>query len=199
MTGFSGPQIFKVVVIGDGATGKTCLLITYTTNAFPEEYIPTVFDNYLAKVSLDGEEHQLHLWDTAGQDDYDRLRPLSYPQTDCFVILFSVDNPGSLHNVEHKWYPEITTHDPKVPFLIVGNKQDLRNDPRTIEKLAAIKELPVTYDQGKALADKLGAAAYVDCSAKTKFGVKEAFENVISAILDSAEQKAKEEKGCVIQ
>lgn len=186
-------------MIGDGATGKTCLLITYTTNAFPQEYVPTVFDNYSAKVSLDGEEYHLHLWDTAGQDDYDRLRPLSYPQTDCFVVLFSVDNPGSLHNVEMKWHPEITDHDPKVPFVLVSNKQDLRHDPCTIERLAEMKESPVTYDQGKTLAEKLGAAAYVDCSAKTKFGVREIFENVVSAILDSAEQRDKTEKGCVIQ
>ena len=186
------------MVIGDGATGKTCLLITYTTNAFPEEYVPTVFDNYLAKIAIDGEEHQLHLWDTAGQDDYDRLRPLSYPQTDCFVILFSVDNPGSLHNVEHKWHPEITEHDPKVPFVLVGNKQDLRHDPRTVERLAEMKDAPVTHEQGKLLAEKLGAAAYVDCSAKTNFGLKEVFDSVILATLES-EQKAKRDKGCIIQ
>lgn len=186
-------------MIGDGSTGKTCLLITYTTNAFPEEYVPTVFDNYLAKVSLDGVEHQLHLWDTAGQDDYDRLRPLAYPQTDCFVVLFSVDNPGSLHNVEHKWYPEITRYQPEVPFVLVGNKQDLRHEPGTMKRLGEMKESPVTYDQGKTLAEKLGAAAYVDCSAKTKVGVSEVFDNVVSAILDSVEQRAKIEKGCVIQ
>lgn len=78
------------------------------------------FDNYSAPMQVDTIQVSLGLWDTAGQEDYDRLRPLSYPQTDVFLICFSVASPSSFENVTSKWYPEIKHHCPDAPIILVG-------------------------------------------------------------------------------
>ena len=89
-------QGIKCVVVGDLTVGKTCLLESYTSGAYQEPYIKMcLVDNYSAKVIVDEREVNLGLWDTAAQEDYDRLRPLAYPQTDVFLVCFSVVDPSS--------------------------------------------------------------------------------------------------------
>ena len=118
-----------------------------TTNSFPGDYIPTVFDNYSANVMVDGKPVSLGLWDTAGQEDYDRLRPLSYPQTDVFLVAFSLVSPTSLENVEAKWFPELKHHAPNVPIILVGTKADLRDEPGPVAKLKEQRMEPVSPEQ----------------------------------------------------
>eukprot|EP01099_Mayorella_cantabrigiensis_P003120 TRINITY_DN2432_c0_g5_i1.p1 TRINITY_DN2432_c0_g5~~TRINITY_DN2432_c0_g5_i1.p1 ORF type:complete len:186 (-),score=42.64 TRINITY_DN2432_c0_g5_i1:68-625(-) len=184
-------QAIKCVVVGDGAVGKTCLLISYATNAFPGEYIPTVFDNYSATVMVDGKAISLGLWDTAGQEDYDRLRPLSYPQTDVFLIAFSVISPASYDNVKQKWHPEIKHHNPDTIIMLCGTKLDLREDKDTIDRLAEKKLTPIRLAQGEQMAKEIGAVRYVECSALTQKGLKEVFDEAIRAVLSFGYERVK--------
>lgn len=191
-------QNIKCVVVGDGAVGKTCLLISYTTNAFPTEYIPTVFDNYSANVMVDGKPVGLGLWDTAGQEDYDRLRPLSYPGTDIFLLCFSVDSPTTFDNVSKKWYQEILLHAPGVPFILIGTKIDLRNDPKTIAELEEKKQAPVTKAQGEALCAELKGYKYMECSALTQEGLKQVFDEAIRCVLFAHNKAQASKPRCLI-
>lgn len=173
----------KLVIVGDGTVGKTSMLISYTTNTFPEEYLPTVFDNYTSTVVVDSITVSLGLWDTAGQEDYDRLRPLSYPQTNVFLVCYSVISPSTFTNVTNKWIPEIRHHCPDTPIVLCGTKIDLRDDPATIQSLQKQNLAPIRREQGVKLSKKIKAYAYVECSALTQKGLHQVFEEAIRAVL----------------
>ncbi|KAI3362595.1 hypothetical protein L3Q82_001682 [Scortum barcoo] len=206
MANGTGTIMLKCVVVGDGAVGKTCLLMSYANDAFPEEYVPTVFDHYAVSVNVGGKQYLLGLYDTAGQEDYDRLRPLSYPMTDVFLICFSVVNPASFQNVREEWVPELQEYAPSVPYLLIGTQIDLRDDPKTIAKLNDMKEKPIATEQGQKLAKEvlkyaiqkdtekkekcsIGACCYVECSALTQKGLKTVFDEAIIAILAPKKKK----------
>lgn len=199
--GPSTPSI-KCVVVGDGAVGKTCLLMSYSNNKFPSDYVQTVFDNYAVTVMVADEPHMLLLFDTAGQEDFDRLRPLSYPQTDIFLICFSVTTPASFENAREKWIPEVRYYCPGVPYLIVGTQIDLRNDPATLKRLAKSNLMPISAAQGEKLARDMGAVKYLECSALTQVGLKAVFDNAIVATLYPPKQATanvfKKKKKCVV-
>ncbi|SMN19808.1 similar to Saccharomyces cerevisiae YNL180C RHO5 Non-essential small GTPase of the Rho/Rac subfamily of Ras-like proteins [Maudiozyma saulgeensis] len=223
----------KCVVIGDGAVGKTSLLISYTTNTFPQDYVPTVFDNYTTTVSLrdpnapasnsnndsieqdtpsgpistHSNEHlrvfKLNLWDTAGQEEYDRLRPLSYPQTDIFLICFSVTERNSFRNVCDKWLPELKSNSNiennslftkfnKLPILLIGTKSDLEG---TINETDSNF---ISQEEIQKCVEDNGFMGYVQCSAMTQIGVREVFERAIDAVVFEPERLANKQKKSII-
>jgi len=193
------------MVVGDGSVGKTCMLISYTTNSFPGEYVPTVFDNYTANAIVDGNPINLGLWDTAGSEEYNTLRPLSYPGTDVFIICFSLCSPSSFENVKQKWHPEVTHFNPKTPIVLVGTKLDLRENPETIESLKENNLEPIPYEQGEKLAKEVGAAKYLECSALTQKNLPQVFEEAVKAVFSYHKEKASQsgknqnKQKCIVQ
>ena len=185
----------KLVIVGDGACGKTCLLIVFSKDQFPEVYVPTVFETYVADIEVGNKTVELALWDTAGQEDYDRLRPLSYPDTDVILMCFSIDSPDSLENVPEKWAPEVRHFCPNVPIILVGNKKDLRNDENTKRELAKMKQVPVKSEEGHEICDRIGGKCYMECSAKTKENVREVFYAATNAALEKRKKIRRHRKG----
>ncbi|KAE8542731.1 hypothetical protein D1P53_000793 [Cryptococcus gattii VGV] len=186
-------QSIKCVVVGDGAVGKTCLLISYTTNSFPGEYVPTVFDNYSASVLVDGRPVSLGLWDTAGQEDYDLSFPLPSP---------SPALPALNAHSDPQWIPEIRHHAPTTPILLIGTKLDLRDDPVTLSRLKERRFQPISFEMGVRCAREIGAVRYLEASSRTQKGLKNVFDEAIRAVLspsarDSREKKKKKQQ-CLI-
>ncbi|EOY20640.1 RHO-related protein from plants 10 isoform 1 [Theobroma cacao] len=233
----SASRFIKCVTVGDGAVGKTCMLICYTSNKFPTDYIPTVFDNFSANVVVEGTTVNLGLWDTAGinstssfilhflktvlkgvsfyrQEDYNRLRPLSYRGADVFVLAFSLVSRASYENVLKKWIPELQHYAPGVPVVLVGTKlgallnwdsndpcpsKDLREDKHYLADHPGL--LPVSTAQGEELRKQIGAAYYIECSSKTQQNVKAVFDAAIKVVIkppQKQKEKKKPSRGCLI-
>ncbi|KAI9784253.1 MAG: Rho GTPase [Peltula sp. TS41687] len=191
----------KLVLLGDGACGKTSLLNVFTRGYFPTVYEPTVFENYVhgmldeareiqacARVNtrqqpdifVDNVHIELSLWDTAGQEEFDRLRSLSYDDTHAIMLCFSVDSLDSLENVESKWVGEIAENCPGVKLVLVALKCDLReksseeDDDGDRGEVRREKQT-IDYHHGLEVARRIGALRYLECSAMRNRGVNEAF------------------------
>ena len=132
----------------------------------------------------------LCLFDTAGQEDYDRLRPLSYPGTDVFLVCFSVTSPDSFENIKELWIPELRQYCPNAPFILVGTQCDLRHDRHRLEALKRNKKKAVTFEDAQKLTRKVGALGYVECSALTREGVKNVFDEAVVHFLERKSRRS---------
>lgn len=188
------------------------MLNVFTRGYFPQVYEPTVFENYVHDIFIDGQSVQLSLWDTAGQEEFDRLRALSYADTHCIMLCFSIDSPDSLENVQLKWVGEIADQCEGVKLVLVALKCDLRNQEEEHAEDDSFNpyshSLPynnkrlISYDEGLSVAKKVGALRYLECSAKKNRGVNEAFSEAARCALNArpmgANDAGQKKKGCTI-
>ncbi|KAI5191189.1 Ras-like protein gene family, member A [Nematocida minor] len=176
----------KIIVVGDGGCGKTCLLIKYTENRFEKAHTVTVFENktvpYLDRVT--GKTYSLDLWDTAGQDDFDRIRKLCYIDTNLILICFSLDKPESFKNIEGRWKEEVDHFCKDTPRILVGLKADLRK--------TSSEEL-ISEQKALQLTKSVSARYYIECSAATGENVDAVFDSAMDILLNRS--KKKKEKG----
>eukprot|EP00731_Ephydatia_muelleri_P013545 Em0007g855a len=171
-------------LIGDVAVGKTCLLMTFVTNSFPSDYIPTVFDCTSACLIVDGNPVTLYCYDThtfgTGEEDKHNPRPLARPRVDVFLLCFDVTRASTLQSVEAKWSAKLNSEFPSVPVVLVGTKVDLRDNNEELEEQGL---LPVTHAQGVQMQRKIGAFSYVECSSLKHLNLRMVFEEAARASL----------------
>jgi len=190
-------QAPKVLIVGDGAIGKTCLLDKFCSKTInwedDPEYEPTTFNNFVLDWTndtelegiLSGDNMQIEMWDTAGQEAFEQLRKLSYPGTSIYLVGYSTIEGPSLSNIQHKWVPELKETDPDPWIIIVGTKSDLRGTAHTC----------VSMDDIKAMCKLQNACAWVETSAKeedpVKGGIVELKQTVAKLVLKKRKGEAR--------
>ena len=159
----------KFVVVGDVNVGKTAMIVTYAYKYFPTEYTATVFDSYPTDIEVGGYKTKMIIWDNSGLETFEHLRKLTYPDGDVVIICFDLVNQASYENVLSVWIPELrggirqTT-----PIILVGTKSELRSE-------VGRKNKSFSYKQGAQLAEEIGAAKYLECSARNNEGLEAVF------------------------
>ncbi|XP_074812739.1 rho-related GTP-binding protein RhoD [Natator depressus] len=191
----------KAVIVGDGGCGKTSLLMVFAKGDFPRVYVPTVFEKYSASFQIDLHRLATNLWDTAGQEDYNRLRPLSYTGAHVILMCFDVTTPNSFDNILTKWYPEVNHFCKGIPIVLVGCKTDLRKDKVLLRQLHEDQLEPITYHKAEAMAREVHAVTYLECSAKYQENITDIFMEASSAALSTmrkSQRKQKPKRSCLL-
>ena len=206
-------RTIKCVIVGDVGCGKKTMIFSYMARK-PKLYDhPNVYKPPIRKLKIGKNRVNLFLCDTKGHKRYDHLRPLCYPNTDVFIICFSLIDATSLDNVRTKWYPEIEHYcKNNVPVLLVGTKFDLslRGKKCIIEKRKLFHRTSenteqhdltvenVSYRDGMSLAESIGAEKYIECSALKNKSIDIVFEAAAKIFLSktSTYVKKQNEFGC---
>ena len=170
-TGGVSPALHKVIMVGSGGVGKSALTLQFMYDEFVEEYEPTKADSYTKKVVLDGEEVQIDILDTAGQEDYAAIRDNYFRSGDGFLCVFSITEEDSFQATQkfREQILQVKEGDSNIPFILVGNKADLSGGRQV--QLATATNLATEWQ-----------VPYVETSAKTRENVDKAFYDLMREI-----------------
>ncbi|UJR37771.1 hypothetical protein I4U23_030463 [Adineta vaga] len=172
------------VIIGDCGVGKSSLVVSYTTNDFPTQYVPTAFDNYSVDVSVGTRLVHFDICDTGGKEQFSPLHGLCIPYSDVILLCFSVVNPSSFQNAITYWLSRARRSNSKIPIILVGTQMDLRSDLQTLLTLDQQKLKPVTEKEARARAQQMHACSYIECSSLTEKNLKTVFDTAVLAAIE---------------
>jgi Ras-related C3 botulinum toxin substrate 1 len=173
----------RLVAVGEPSREKICLLLICATNAYPGEYVPTVWSDYRTNTVVDGETVNVTLVN-APDEDSKKLHPLIYSEADVFFVVFSLVEPDTLENVQNVWVPEIREHYPTKPYILVGTNSDLRDSfTQQADEHRSNGWEPIPTSRGEEVKNAIGAQAYIECSTKKQYNVYEAFGTAIRIVL----------------
>ncbi|EGG18375.1 Ras GTPase [Cavenderia fasciculata] len=164
---------FKLVLVGPGGVGKSCLTIQFIAQRFVDEYDPTLEDSYRKQTTVDGEECLLDIYDTAGQEDFSAVRDQYMRTGEGFLCVYSITYAQSFKEIPrlHNHLLKVKDLD-TVPFVLVGNKCDLKD----------FREVPT--EDGEELSRKLNCK-FLETSAKDRINVTEAFHELVREVKKS--------------
>jgi len=170
--------LFKLLLIGDSAVGKSSLLLRFADDTYSESYVTTIgVDFKIRSLELDGKRVKLQIWDTAGQERFRTITSSYYRGAHGIIIVYDVTDKTSFKHAQH-WFHEIDKYaDSVVNKLLVGNKCDL------------VSKKVVAYDEGRELADTLGIR-FLETSAKNAHNVEQTFQILAAEIKDHATLQA---------
>ena len=177
----------KCTIVGDNGVGKTSLIHVFMGAVLGRD-VPRVFGNCYPILTVDGTKISFLPTDINASPEYERLRRLTYPGTDVFLLCFSFDNRASWESVRTLWYPEIHLHRPQAPFILVGTKCDLLDDDLITETLTE-RSLHVSREEAAVLAAELGTTLVECTSALSRDSLTDLFEGAIRLALNQGPQR----------
>uniref|UniRef100_A0A8C5F4E2 Small monomeric GTPase n=1 Tax=Gadus morhua TaxID=8049 RepID=A0A8C5F4E2_GADMO len=180
----SSLALHKVIMVGSGGVGKSALTLQFMYDEFVEDYEPTKADSYRKKVVLDGEEVQIDILDTAGQEDYAAIRDNYFRSGEGFLLVFSITEQESFSaTVEFReQILRVKAEEDKIPLLLVGNKSDLE------------ERRQVSVDEARGKAEEWGVQ-YVETSAKTRANVDKVFFDLMREVRGKKMSENKDKNG----
>ena len=182
----------KIILLGDSYTGKSSIL--KNISEYSEDYITEQIgaNKFEIKTCIDQVGLRLIVWDGVVSGYKTDYRSIVYKDTDMVIICYSVDSNLTFSNVEKKWIPELNEYCPNIPYILLANKIDLRQNKTVMERLKSWDEHLITKDEGICIAQRTCCRSFLECSGTSKTGLDDLVKLTVETITHKYKKKSKE-------